>query len=248
MSDEKDVLAHALAALRETTAGKRPDASATRARILLGARASRRTRTRFAYAAIALAAAFVASTAWAGATGHLPRILVLIEGWFHATEPAMAPGVDARTTPPASPDLTATPPLLTPTPSSTPDPTPTPTPTATPVRAPALPPAPSAPRPRASVAAAPVDTSDAEDTLYRNAHRAHFVDKDPARALQAWDAYLAAYPSGRYVLEARYNRALDLVRLGRKGDARAALEPFARGDMSGYRQAEARQILDALEK
>jgi hypothetical protein len=88
---------------------------------------------------------------------------------------------------------------------------------------------------------------DAEDALYRDAHRAHFVDKNPARALRGWDAYLAAYPTGRYVLEAKYNRALDLVRLGRTDAARAALEPFARGEMNGYRQTEARSILDALD-
>jgi len=244
MSDHDDRLARALTALRETTNGARPDAPVTRARILLHARASRRTRARFAYAAIALAAAFVASTAWASATGRLPRILVLIEGWFHPTEPtASTPPLPLplplpSTTPIPTPTPTPTP-TLTPTPAPTPTLTPTPTPTLTPTRPPAS--APVAAKPPASSEAA-----DPEDTLYRDAHRAHFVDKDPARALRAWDAYLAAYPSGRYVLEAKYNRALDLVRLGRKDDARAALAPFARGEMNGYRQSEARQILDAL--
>jgi hypothetical protein len=80
------------------------------------------------------------------------------------------------------------------------------------------------------------------------AHRAHFIDRDPAVAVRAWDAYLRVAPSGRYAFEARYNRALDLVRLGRRHEAREALQPFADGTMGGYRQREARMLLDALNR
>jgi hypothetical protein len=48
-------------------------------------------------------------------------------------------------------------------------------------------------------------------------------------------------------IEERYNRALSLVRLGRVVDARTALLPFADGSNSGYRQHEARALLDALD-
>jgi TolA-binding protein len=88
---------------------------------------------------------------------------------------------------------------------------------------------------------------DREEGLYTVAHRAHFVDRDAAAALTAWDAYLAAYPDGRFAPEARYNRALTLVRLGRIDEARVALEPFADGRNHGYRQTEARRLLDALD-
>lgn len=78
------------------------------------------------------------------------------------------------------------------------------------------------------------------------AHHAHFRDRDPAAALREWDAYLAMYPEGRFAVEARYNRAISLVRLGRRGEAREALAPFATGTYGGYRRAEAQGLLDAM--
>jgi hypothetical protein len=86
------------------------------------------------------------------------------------------------------------------------------------------------------------------DAIYREAHEAHFVKKDPASALPLWDRYLAAAgPSGRFALEARYNRAICLVRLGRRAEAKTALTPFANGDYGGYRRDEATQLLTTLE-
>jgi hypothetical protein len=58
---------------------------------------------------------------------------------------------------------------------------------------------------------------------------------------------LAAYPSGCFAPEARYNRALVLVRLGRRAEAREALRPFAAGELGGYRQREAKELIDAME-
>jgi hypothetical protein len=83
--------------------------------------------------------------------------------------------------------------------------------------------------------------------LYRRAHRLHFGTRDPAQALSAWEAYLLADPNGAFVLEARYNRALCLVRLGRLAEARVALTPFATGSLGGYRQSEARALLDTID-
>ena len=54
------------------------------------------------------------------------------------------------------------------------------------------------------------------------------------------------FPAGTFASEARYNRALCLVRLGRLGEAREALGPFARGDYGNYRHAEAAALLEAL--
>jgi hypothetical protein len=75
---------------------------------------------------------------------------------------------------------------------------------------------------------------DADSDLYRLAHEAHFDAHD-----------LRSAPNGRFATEARYNRAICLLRLGRDGEARQALEPFASGKM-GYRQNEARQLLEEL--
>jgi TolA-binding protein len=99
-------------------------------------------------------------------------------------------------------------------------------------------------------ASAPVAPEPGEEPgmeLYRAAHRAHFVDRDPARALAAWDAYLREAPGGRFAAEARYNRALSLVRLGHHTAAAQALQPFADGRYGGYRQREARALLGELE-
>ncbi|HMI86749.1 MAG TPA: hypothetical protein VK550_21800 [Polyangiaceae bacterium] len=83
--------------------------------------------------------------------------------------------------------------------------------------------------------------------LYKDAYRLHFVEQRYAAALAAWDEYLRAVPAGRLVVEARYNRAIALVRLGRRSEAESALAPFARGEVSGgYRAREARELLDAL--
>jgi hypothetical protein len=84
----------------------------------------------------------------------------------------------------------------------------------------------------------------AELALFRRAERLHRAH-DPA-ALAAWDAYLRVAPNGALAPEAHYNRALCLVRLGRVADASAALGPFARGELHGYRQAEARALLEGL--
>ncbi|HEU0034884.1 MAG TPA: hypothetical protein VFQ53_29870 [Kofleriaceae bacterium] len=84
------------------------------------------------------------------------------------------------------------------------------------------------------------------EVLYRKAHDLHFHGTDPAAALAAWDAYLAAEPHGRFEREARYNRALVLVKLRRFTEARDALAPFARGELA-YRQDAAVQIVDRLD-
>ena len=116
-------------------------------------------------------------------------------------------------------------------------------------------PRPIAPRPTATMAVAPrpiapppavVASPPDPDALYRTAFEA-YRDRDDARALVSWDAYLAAAgASGRFVPEARFGRALTLVRLGRKDEAKTALGPFARGDYGDYRRDQARALLGRL--
>jgi hypothetical protein len=99
----------------------------------------------------------------------------------------------------------------------------------------------------APAAPSPNDGEAAALQLYKNAYRLHFVEQRYAAALTAWDEYLRAVPAGRLVVEARYNRAIALTRLGRRAEAEGALLPFARGEVSGgYRAREARELMDAL--
>jgi hypothetical protein len=85
------------------------------------------------------------------------------------------------------------------------------------------------------------------DEVYRQAHQAHFVRGDFAAALSLWDRYLQIPSAPRFAVEARYNRAIALLRLGRRSDAAEALRPFASGDYGSYRRPEARALLDAME-
>ena len=89
---------------------------------------------------------------------------------------------------------------------------------------------------------------DPELTALRQAHDAHFVFGSLSRAKRAYQRYLAQYPSGRFVPEARYNLALLQLRSGEARAAKPVLEAFARGAHGGYRQAEAKALLDALER
>jgi hypothetical protein len=89
------------------------------------------------------------------------------------------------------------------------------------------------------------------DALYIAAHAAHFGGARADLALAAWDRYLAVAhgddPQSGFVLEARYNRAICLVRLGRYDEAREALRPFAGGAYQGYRRADAQSLIDKME-
>ena len=80
--------------------------------------------------------------------------------------------------------------------------------------------------------------------LFRAAQALH-VARDP-RAIAAWDAYLQKASTGPLVPEAKYNRALGLVRAQRYADARSALAPFAQGAFGAYRQREALALLERL--
>jgi len=226
-----DLLTRATRALREASP---PDdeldavAASTLARVERSSKVQRRSalrqRTFTRWVVMPIAASFLVFCAWASASGRLSRWVSLrshddSERALHAPSP-----------PPATPAL-ATPPL----------PSPVIEPSAEVAVIDVQPEAAVIPKPSPKP---PVDV----DALYRDAHDAHFVRRDPGAALAAWDRYLAAAgPSGRFTLEARYNRAISLVRLGRKTEAAEALRPFARGDYGGYRREEAEGLLRTLE-
>jgi hypothetical protein len=79
--------------------------------------------------------------------------------------------------------------------------------------------------------------------LYLVAHRAHFSGSDPEAALRAWDEFLSAAPADPFAPEARYNRAILLVKLGRLPAAVEALATFACAAPGSYRQREATALI-----
>jgi len=93
--------------------------------------------------------------------------------------------------------------------------------------------------------AAPDDSEHRALRAYREAERLQFDEKDYTRALDAWDRYIPLAGKSPLLVDAKWQRALCLVRLGRP-EARQALEPFANGELGAYRQNEARTILDTL--
>jgi TolA-binding protein len=241
-----DLLKAATRAMREETADDGADGRFTRARVMASVHQGKvKRRTRLAFI-LPLAACLAAGTAWGAATGRLPAM-------FHAFTEAVS--LSSRPTEPKSQGTgkaTASKPLVAASPEATVPPPPADVPALRdappidvkpePAKVDAL--GSAKPTPSASSSASFQDT---DGDLYRLAHEAHFGAHDYGRALSGWDAYLKATPGGRLATEARYNRAICLLRLGRDAEARVALEPFASGKM-GYRQNEARELLDELSK
>lgn len=180
----------------------------------------------------------------------------------HAAPPRSEPAPHTEPTPPRSEPVTsrAEPPRTTPrtdgarepSPGTTPRTEPAPRSEPAPRTEPAPPRSEPAP-PRTTPPPAPPQPAPATATSddladYRVAHVAHFRGGDPAAALAAWDAYLAKHGTSQLATDARYNRALVLIKLARYADARAALAPFARAPAGSYRQADAAKLLAALPK
>jgi TolA-binding protein len=87
-------------------------------------------------------------------------------------------------------------------------------------------------------------SQDSEETrAYQRAHETHFGADNPPAALAAWTAYLRHYPTGTFAPEARFNRAICLLRLGRRREASEALRAFAADRFGDYRRKDARRLL-----
>jgi len=249
----QDVLKQAIKALSES-GHEQQGGRYTRERLMASLHDRRRkSNTRFAVL-LPMAAIFVGSTAFAAVTGRLETIVVSAldvvglvpntAAWApEAPDPAAprsAVGKRPAAAPPANVPAAPSAAEAEPLPEAAPSADPTPTPAS-----------PGDTREtsgehhgRASVRT--VSENDAHD-VYRQAHAAHFKSHDLSAALRGYETYLARQPSGRFAVDARYNRALCLVRLGRQAEARSELERFARGSYGGYRQADAQRLLAALD-
>lgn len=260
-----DLLREATECLREPEPVSPRLPRATRARILSELHAQRRRRSSRLAVLVPLAAILVGSTAWAGATGRLQQML------HEAMEAIVRHDRAAESTAEAQPLERALPGGRHTASPAAAEPEPPPEPqvdaldedlatevVAEPHREPsdetavgARPPARESAAPLVVAGAEPSGTSsaadDAELVAYRSAHRLHFGGGEAAETVAAWDEYLARWPAGRFALEARYNRAVCLVRMGRSAAAVQALKPFAEGRHGAYRQAEAARLIEALQ-
>jgi len=248
-----DWLEDAARAARDVGKAPAGDAARTRADVLrrLGARGARSRRPKRVAAWVGLlAAALLVGTAWAA-----PSSRARLVAWLRSSEEPRAVAADGPEHGAAAGGAVSVRPMgsmgsmgaLPDEPAVEPTPALLPSASASPLEAPTFASAPVAAAAREPATPKPV-TAD-RDALFSEAQALHFKAKDPARALAAWDRYLASQADAGWttlVPEARYNRAICLVRLHRTGEARAALRPFAGGTWGGYRQQEARALLDSL--
>lgn len=268
--ERDDELRGAFRSVRERFDGASADPEQALRRVLLQTRERERKRKVSRFVFLPIAAALAASTAWAGVTHRLVPAADVVKEWLGRGEhPAPTSSglrapvhAAAAPSPPAIEEPAPSPPVVVaeepppPAPVRETHPAPSviaprepkvhdPAPIAMAPEPPAAPPL-EAPTPAPSPRASDPTASDPNAALFAEANRAHFTEKDPVRALAAWDRYLAAAPQGRFAPEAHYNRALTLIRLGRKSEARTELEAFANGTYGNYRRDEARALLEAL--
>jgi hypothetical protein len=251
---DSDVLARAAKALRDAHSGQREGSGFTRARIMNSLHRDRRRRLLRWAIFSPLASVLLVGSAWAQSTGKWPVIWQAVASVFVA---APAPDSEKQRPPalpkaPAQPPTRAAPPVAADAGETLPEVEPVPSPAFEPPSRPSKPARPrskrppeAAPEPVPAPAPPPEPARDQELARFRRAHDLHF-DGRAREAIRAYAEYLEAYPKGRFVPEARYNSALDHIKLGDTASARAALEPFAAGRYGDYRRKEAQQLLDAL--
>jgi len=263
-----DRLDRAMRELRELETGKNPDSEETLHRVLARRRADRRAWRRSVRLWLPIAAVLAVSTAavarwgsFGGTRASLPVNGNLELAPSAARPPASAPFavVPAEPSPaepppapsssegvsvePPPPSLLEAP--LRPAPSSRIAPSQAGRVIAAPPAASSAPAAEPVPV-EAPPAPAPENAAPTDSDVYARAHRLHFDGRDPAAALAALDDYLLRFPSGRFAPDARYNRAIDLLKLRRYAAARAALQPFADGAFGGYHRDDARELLRTI--
>jgi hypothetical protein len=249
-----DALAPFIRAYRDENSGTALDARAIRRSVLQGFQLRQRRRLFAVRFVLPIAATFIGSVALAASQGLLPR-LEEVPRWFGISEdgtgrrtlgdePVRARQVGRRPLPPPvarveeKPAPAPAPVILAPATDPEPRLRVDELPLQKPTEPKVSPPEPTA---RASGGALSADLR-----AYREAHRLHFDGADAGRALAAWDTYLASHPAGTFAPEARFNRAVCLLRLGRRAEAKSVLVPIAESSSFAFGRERARALLDAM--
>lgn len=228
-----DALSPWIRAYCDENSGASLDARAIRRRVLAFGGARQRRHLFVVRYVLPVAATFFGSVALAASQGALPR-LDEVRAWLGVTEaraPEVMPAGARRSKVRAH------------------------APTVTRPSAPALQPVPAVALEDLAVQAEPPssgprtspDPLHADLAAYEEAHRLHFHASDASRALTGWNSYLAFHPGGTFAPEAHLNRAVCLLRLGRRSEARAALEGLAATPSGAYAGDRARALLDAMQ-
>ena len=246
MSD--DLLAKMTRALADEHDGATAVPEATRARVVRALSEQRPRRSKWLFLGVPALALLGGSTAFAAASGKLPRIVEravavfteIAEGDAAPSESTgkKAAGIQEPGAPPDGSEEHAD--ALAPEDQETEDAEPSEAETES---APPLevdgPTAKHTPR---------VPTQQADESLegYRAAHDMHVKKGNCEAAVVGYQKYLKDQPTGTFYLEAKYNLGVCLLRLGRTSEARAELSPFAQGKYGNYRKDRAQELLDAL--
>jgi hypothetical protein len=256
MTDRFD---RALRGLREQEDGANPRAEETLQRVLAERRmvglSPWKRSVRLWLPIAAVLACSTAALAWMETFGARPAVLAGVDEATTSPRGVVPPGPSTGPTPALSapsatgtsePEAAEADPL----PAPTPEP-PRPVPTkrassAAPASGSSAAVAAPAEPPRAPTVPAAPATESSEADVYAHAHRLHFDGGDAPAALSAWDEYLSRFPDGRFAPDARYNRAIDLLKLHRVAEARAALQSFADGGFGGYHGDDARKLLRSI--
>jgi hypothetical protein len=250
-----DALAPFIRAYRDENPGSALDTRAIRRGVLLGFQLRQRRRLFVVRFVLPIAATFFGSVALAASQGLLPR-LEEVPRWLgisedgtgkrtHGDEPVRARQGGRRPLPPPVARGVEEKPAPAPAPVVL-------TPATDPERRlevdelPLQKPAQQKGSPPEATARASGGALSADLRAYREAHRLHFDGADAGRALAAWDTYLASHPAGTFAPEARFNRAVCLLRLGRRAEAKSVLVPIAESSSFAFGRERARALLDAM--
>jgi hypothetical protein len=247
-----DLLSKMTRALADEHDGATAAPGATRSRVVRTLAEQRPRRRKWLAIGIPALTIFGGSTAWAAATGHLPRavervVAVLIGDAEEVETVAAKPPVKKTGKWNAPPPVEEAPPPIVDEAEDESEEEES-AKVEVPLATPSAPSVTENPIPSRAAAKAPgLQAEDHTDLLtYQTAHRAHFQAGNCTSAVAGYRKYLREQPGGTFALEAKYNLGVCLIRLGETAEAKRLLLPFANGAYGNYRKEKSQELIDAL--